>query len=103
MAMLLLPCALVGYLAGSRLHARLPQARVRDLYWGFHFMLGALVMTFAETGRVDLLSGVRCQSSRLDLIYRRLIPFLAAGFERIAQVGGTQPLPRVTTVRKKNK
>ena len=36
-------------------------------------------------------------------ISRRLIPFLAAGFERIAQVGGTQPLPRVTAVRKKNK
>jgi len=89
------------FITGAQL--ALPQARVRDLDWGFHFMLGALVMTFAETGRVDLLSGGRCQSSRLDLIYRRLIPFLAAGFERIAQVGGTQPLPRVTAVRKKNK
>lgn len=33
LAMLLLPCALVGYLVGSRLHARLPQAQVRRVIW----------------------------------------------------------------------
>ncbi len=30
---LLLPCALLGYVVGSRLHARLPQARVRRAIW----------------------------------------------------------------------
>ena len=33
LAMVLVPCALMGYLLGSRLHARLPQARVRQLIW----------------------------------------------------------------------
>jgi len=71
------------FIEGAR--ALLPGADVKDLYWGFHFMLGAMLITFAETGRVDLLSGGRCQSSRLDQLYERMVPFLAAGFERIAQ------------------
>jgi uncharacterized membrane protein YfcA len=33
LAVLLLPCALVGYVIGSRLHARLPQAQVRRAIW----------------------------------------------------------------------
>jgi uncharacterized membrane protein YfcA len=33
LAALLLPCALLGYVLGSRLHARLPQARVRRAIW----------------------------------------------------------------------
>ncbi len=33
LAALLVPCALVGYVIGSRLHARLPQAQVRRAIW----------------------------------------------------------------------
>jgi uncharacterized protein len=33
LAAVLVPCALAGYLAGSRLHARLPQAQVRRVIW----------------------------------------------------------------------
>jgi uncharacterized membrane protein YfcA len=33
LAALLVPCALLGYLIGSRLHARLPQAQVRRAIW----------------------------------------------------------------------
>jgi len=33
LALLLVPCALAGYLIGSRLHARLPQAQVRRAIW----------------------------------------------------------------------
>ena len=63
----------------------LPGANLKDLYWGFHFMLGAMTMTFAETGRIDVLSKGRCKSSALDKIYPRLVPFLAAGFRRLAE------------------
>jgi AcrR family transcriptional regulator len=62
----------------------LPGADVRNIYWGFHFMVGAMTMTFAETGRIDTLSRGRCKSGALDTIYKRMIPFLAAGFERLA-------------------
>ena len=45
LAALLLPCALVGYAIGSRLHARLPQAQVRRAIWGLLLAsaLGVLV------------------------------------------------------------
>lgn len=33
LAATLVPCALVGYLIGSRIHARLPQAQVRKVIW----------------------------------------------------------------------
>jgi uncharacterized membrane protein YfcA len=33
LALVLVPCALLGYLIGSRLHARLPQAQVRRAIW----------------------------------------------------------------------
>ena len=62
----------------------LPGADVRNIYWGFHFMVGAMTMTFAETGRIDTLSRGSCKSRALDTIYKRMIPFLAAGFERLA-------------------
>ncbi len=76
------------FIAGAR--RALPEAGLPDLYWGFHFMLGAMTMTFAETGRIDVLSRGRCKSGALDRIYRRMIPFLAAGFRH---GGGAADLP----------
>ena len=40
----LVPCALVGYLIGSRLHARLPQAQVRRAIWGLLVVSGASLL-----------------------------------------------------------
>lgn len=71
-----------AFIAGAK--QALPAADVHNLYWGFHFMLGAMTMTFAETGRIDVLSRGRCKSAALDQIYQRMIPFLAAGFRRLA-------------------
>lgn len=74
------------FIAGMR--RALPAAAPRDLYWGFHFLLGALTMTFAETGRIDLLSRGLCRDSELDAIYARLIPFMAAGYRALAGAAG---------------
>lgn len=54
-----------------------------NIYWGFHFLLSAMTTTFAETGRIDRLSDGRCQSSDLDTIHDKMVPFLAAGFRAI--------------------
>ncbi len=62
----------------------LPGLTSRDLYWGFHFLLGGMTMTFAETGRIDLLSEGVCRASELEVIYARLIPFMAAGYRALA-------------------
>jgi AcrR family transcriptional regulator len=64
-----------------------PGAREDDLYWGFYFLLGAMTITFAETGRVDSLSAGRFKATDLDAIHARMIPFLAAGFRALCEQG----------------
>ena len=61
----------------------LPDATDRDIYWAYHFLSGALTLTFAETGRIDKLSGGACKSSDLDSVHERLVPFCAAGFRAL--------------------
>jgi len=61
-----------------------PGADPRDVYWGYHFMTGALTLTFAETGRLDKLSKRLCRSSDMDAVHARFAPFMAAGFSALA-------------------
>lgn len=61
----------------------LPHADDRDVYWAYHFLSGALTLTFAETGRIDKLSGGVCKSSDLASVHERLVPFCAAGFRAL--------------------
>lgn len=61
----------------------LPAADDRDIYWAYHFLSGALTLTFAETGRIDKLSGGVCKSSDLASVHERLVPFCAAGFRAL--------------------
>ena len=42
-----------------------------------------MVLTFAETGRIDNLSGGLCKSTDIDSVHARLPKFIAAGFERL--------------------
>lgn len=69
----------------ARMQHSFPAAREEDLYWGFHFLLGTMTVTFAETGRVDSLSAGRCKATDLDAIHARMIPFLAAGFRALCE------------------
>ena len=61
----------------------LPGCDERDLFWAYHFLSGALTLTFAETGRIDKLSGGVCRASDLDSVHERLVPFCAAGFRAL--------------------
>lgn len=69
----------------------LPQAKERDLYWCYHFWSGALTLTFADTKRIDGLSGGLCQSSDFEAVHKRLVPFISAGFRALSQ---TEESPR---------
>jgi len=60
----------------------LPEAHNADLYWSYQFLSGALTLTFAQTGRIDLLSSGICQSDDHEAVKVRLAPFAAAGFLR---------------------
>ncbi len=67
------------------LKTALPDADPRDIYWGYHFMTGALTLTFAETGRLDKLSARLCRSSDMDSVHARFAPFMAAGFAAVVR------------------
>jgi AcrR family transcriptional regulator len=81
------------------LRQALPQCADEDLFWGYHFVTGALMLTLARTGRIDKLSGGLCRSDDFDAVKARMAGFMAAGFiatcqERAAQrassAGGDQ-------------
>lgn len=67
------------------LRKAMPECRDDDLYWSYHFLSGALTLTFAETGRIDNLSDGICRSSDIAAIRDRMPVFLAAGFRALAQ------------------
>ncbi|KUJ85047.1 TetR family transcriptional regulator [Microbulbifer sp. ZGT114] len=60
-----------------------PEAPARDIFWCYHNLSGALSLTFADTGRIDILSENACQSHDFKSAYDRMIPFMAAGFREI--------------------
>ena len=66
------------------LQKALPDCDPEDLFWSYHFLSGALTLTFAETGRIDNLSGGLCRSSDMQSINERMPAFLAAGFRALA-------------------
>lgn len=63
----------------------MPECKPEDLYWCYHFLSGALTLTFAETGRIDNLSGGICKSSDMASINARMPAFIAAGFEAVCR------------------
>ena len=67
---------LIGIL--KRAAPDLPEA---DIFWGYHFVTGALMNTLARTGRIDRLSGGVCRSDDFAAVKARIAKFMAAGFE----------------------
>jgi AcrR family transcriptional regulator len=61
----------------------MPGSRDEDLYWGYQFLTGAMMLTLSETGRIDSLSEGLCHSSDLAAARGRLFAYCASGFERI--------------------
>ena len=58
----------------------LPQCAEEDIFWGYHFVSGALMLTLARTGRIDKLSGGICKSDDFVAVKERMASFMAAGF-----------------------
>ena len=62
------------------LRQALPDAAEEDIFWGYHFVTGALTLSLARTGRIDHLSGGKCRSDDFDAIKARMASFMAHGF-----------------------
>ena len=71
----------------------LPDCPPREIYWGYQFLTGALTLTFAETGRIEQLSGGLCRASDLDSVHERLAPYVAAGIRALCARAGPAPRP----------
>ena len=61
----------------------LPDAAEEDLFWGYHFTTGALMLTLARTGRIDKLSGGLAKSEDFSAVKQRMARFMAAGIVEI--------------------
>jgi AcrR family transcriptional regulator len=64
----------------SILKRALPDYSDEDIFWGYHFVTGALVNTLARSGRIDRLSGGLCASDDFAAVKQRIAKFMAAGF-----------------------
>ena len=64
----------------SILKRALPDYSDEDIFWGYHFVTGALMNTLARTGRIDRLSGGVCHSDDFGAVKQRIAKFMAAGF-----------------------
>ncbi len=58
----------------------LPDCPEEDIFWGYHFVTGALMLTLARTGRINRLSGGLCDSEDFEAVKQRMASFMAAGF-----------------------
>lgn len=61
----------------------LPGTSLTDLYWGYHFLSGALSLSMADTGRIQHLSDGLCRSDDYETLYRHMVQFFANGFRGI--------------------
>jgi AcrR family transcriptional regulator len=63
----------------------LPDCAEADIFWGYHFVTGALMLTLARTGRIDRLSGGLCDSDDFEAVKERMAAFMAAGFLNVCK------------------
>jgi hypothetical protein len=63
----------------------LPNCADEDIFWGYHFVTGALMLTLARTGRIDRLSGGKCKADDFSAVKDRMASFMAAGFLQICR------------------
>ena len=72
------------------LRKALPGCAEEDIFWGYHFVTGALMLTLARTGRIDKLSGGLCRSEDFAAVKERMASFMAAGFLAICTGTGSR-------------
>jgi AcrR family transcriptional regulator len=65
----------VGALARALPH--LPRA---ELFWRFHFLLGALYYSTIDPSRIAHLSDGLCDAGDVEAVLTQMVPFIAAGF-----------------------
>jgi AcrR family transcriptional regulator len=73
----------VGLALIDLLKKAMPGCDEATIFWGFHFLSGAMTHNMARTGRLDELSGGLASSDDFESIRRHMVTFMAAGFKAI--------------------
>ncbi len=78
-----------------------PEADAEMLHWGLFFIEAAFIHILVEAGVVDRHSDGLCRSDDLERILEKVVPFFAAGFDRLTTSGAgclpaTRPAPGTT-------
>ena len=63
----------------------MPDCSEETIFWGYHFVSGAMTHNMARTGRLDELSHGLCSSADFPSIKQHMAKFMAAGFEAICR------------------
>jgi AcrR family transcriptional regulator len=61
----------------------LPDCPRTEIYWGFHCLLGVVVYTMANSGRIQHLSDGACDPRDVEAMLARVVPFIAQGFRAL--------------------
>jgi AcrR family transcriptional regulator len=67
----------------NALRLALPKASEQSIYWGYMFLLGALVQVMSATGRIERLSRGLCRSDDVEGALRQLVPFVSGGLRAL--------------------
>jgi AcrR family transcriptional regulator len=68
-----------------------PNAPAEDIYWFYHQVAASLVLTLAQTGRIDAISGGLCKSSDMMGALDSMVRVFSAGFEAVKARSGRSP------------
>jgi len=69
----------------NALRSALPKAPPQSIYWGYMFLLGAMIQAMAPTGRIERLSRGLCRSDDVEGALHEMIPFVCAGLRAFAK------------------
>ena len=67
----------------NALRLALPKAPEPSVYWGYMFLLGAMVQVMSATGRIERLSHGLCRSDDAEGALRELVPFVSGGLRAL--------------------
>lgn len=70
----------------NALRAALPKASPESIYWGYMFLLGAVVQIMAGTGRIEQLSRGLCTTEDINAAMREIVPFVCQGLRALEGV-----------------
>jgi len=71
----------------AALATALPHLTRVEVFWRFHFLLGALYFNMVNPARIAHLSQGLCDATNVEAVLREMVPFVAAGFRAPSAAG----------------